>query len=89
MNFKDKRKEQIERSKDLQTMAPVLTVSWQLLITIVLGAVLGYYIDKWNSSSPRYLIILLVGFTILGFYNFLRTVIRLSKSMDKKDKNGK
>lgn len=87
MKIADKNKERRERSKDLQSIAPVLSSSWQLVITIILGAVVGYYLDKWNNTAPRYLIIMLIAFTVLAFYNFLRTVIRLSKAMDKKDKN--
>lgn len=87
MKLTDKNKERRERSKDLQSIAPVLSSSWQLVITIILGAVVGYYLDEWNNTAPRYLIIMLIAFTVLAFYNFLRTVIRLSKAMDKKDKN--
>lgn len=87
MKLIDKNKERRERSKDLQSIAPVFSSSWQLVITIILGAVVGYYLDEWNNTAPRYLIIMLIAFTVLAFYNFLRTVIRLSKAMDKKDKN--
>lgn len=74
-----------ERSKSLHDAAPYLTLSWQLISTIVLGAVLGYYLDKWNNTAPRFLIIMMIGFTLLAFANFLRTVIRLSKEEDRKD----
>lgn len=87
MKLIDKNKERRERSKDLQSIAPVFSSSWQLVITIILGAVVGYYLDEWNNTAPRYLIIMLIAFTVLAFYNFLRTVIRLSKAMDKKNKN--
>ncbi len=79
----------INSNKEFVRVAPYLTLSWQLIITIVIGAVIGYFVDKSNNSSPKYMIILMVTFTIIAFANLIRTVIKLNKEEDMKDKNVK
>lgn len=85
----NKSEEKFDKNKELTRLAPYLTIGWQLAITIILGAVIGYFIDKSNDSGSKYMIIFMVSFTLIAFANLIRTVLRLNKEEDKKELKNK
>jgi len=63
----------------LGEMGPYLSLSWQMIITIVLFVLLGYWLDQKFETKPLLTVILSLAGAGIGFYNFIRTVLQLSK----------
>jgi F0F1-type ATP synthase assembly protein I len=55
--------------------------AWEAALSVVLGAVLGIYADRWFGYSP----ILLMVFLALGLTVALRRLLRLGKASAKDD----
>ena len=79
--------EQLDNKDDngFRQAGPYLGLSWQMVITILLGIFIGYYIDDKFGTKPLYSIIFSVLFVIIALINFVRTVIRLGKEQDERD----
>jgi F0F1-type ATP synthase assembly protein I len=46
--------------------------AWEAAFSVVVGAFLGYYADKWLGTGPVFTIVLLVVGMIAGFRRLLR-----------------
>lgn len=66
---------------------PYLTLGWQMVITILMGVGIGYWIDKSYGTKPLYLVIFSILFVIIALVNFIRTVLDLEKRENKKNKS--
>jgi ATP synthase protein I len=66
--YKEKRGKQISLAMRLST---------ELVVSCVVGAVLGWYIDKWLDTKPIFFIILL----ILGIISGIKTAVNTSRQM--------
>jgi ATP synthase protein I len=78
---KAKNSEKHSVSKDLKGMNKGLRAGSELLGAVIVGAVLGYWLDRFLGTTPLFMIILLfIGF-ITGFYNIYR--------LETRPKNGK
>jgi len=56
--------------KTIKTLGFVSTVGLSMGIAIALGALIGYYLDKWLDTSPWFLLIFL-GFGIAAAFRNL------------------
>lgn len=65
---------------------PYLGLSWQMVITILMGIGIGYFIDDKFGTKPLYSIIFSVLFVIIALVNFIRTVINLQKKQEMQEK---
>jgi F0F1-type ATP synthase assembly protein I len=50
--------------------------AWEAALSVVLGVVLGIFVDKWTGMSPVFTFV----FLILGVVNAFRKLIALGKS---------
>ncbi|MBN1253824.1 MAG: AtpZ/AtpI family protein [Deltaproteobacteria bacterium] len=48
-------------------------------LSVAVGAVIGYYIDKWLKTEPWFLIVFLLFGVIAGFRSLYRALKRLQK----------
>ncbi len=75
----NKDKEEKNKNKIFIEVAPYMNLSWQMLITIGLFILLGWWLDGKFETKP----ILILTFAFLGialaFYNFFRTISELEK----------
>ena len=55
-----------------------LKISLDLISSIIVGALIGYGLDKIFSTNPVFFIIFLVLGIITGFYNLFKTVKKLN-----------
>ena len=55
--------------------------AWEAALSVVLGAVVGIYADRWLGYSPLFLVL----FLALGLTVALRRLIRLGKESAKND----
>ncbi len=65
---------------------PYLGLSWQMVITIIMGVVIGYYLDEKFGTKPVYLVIFSLLFVTIALVNFIRIVLRLGKEQEEKEK---
>jgi ATP synthase protein I len=56
--------------KTIKTLGFVSTVGLSMGIAIALGALIGYYMDKWLDTSP-WLLLIFVGFGIAAAFKNL------------------
>ena len=56
--------------KTIKTLGFVSTVGLSMGIAIALGALIGYYLDKWLDTSP-WLFLIFVGFGIAAAFRNL------------------
>ena len=87
-NNGDVLKENAEKKKQskpniMQELAPYASLGLQLVITIVIGAYLGWWLDGRYDTSPWFLIILTFLGAIAGMVTFIRTVTRRNKKNKK------
>ena len=66
-------------ARQMRTSEPYISAVWQLVNGAVFGVVGGYFLDKWLGTGPWFLLGLSVAGIGVGFYAFLRTVLRLGK----------
>ena len=63
-------------TKDLRGMNKGLRAGSELLGAVIVGAVIGYWLDRFLGTAPLFMIILLfIGF-VTGFYNIYRLETR-------------
>ena len=62
--------------KILQQSGPEASASYGLLASVLIFTFLGWYIDAYNGSSPKGVLLGLVIGLIVGFYHLLKTIQR-------------
>ncbi|HAW09198.1 MAG: AtpZ/AtpI family protein [Chloroherpetonaceae bacterium] len=67
-----------DNSSLLRSAGPFLNLGTELVTPIILGGLIGSWIDKKNGTSFWIIILLLFGIFI-GFYNFFRTIKKYNK----------
>ncbi len=73
-----------DRSKwqhDLSEVTPYLTIGIQLAATMVVYVGIGWLIDRWQDTTPIFLI---VG-SVVGMFAFFAQLIRVSKELSEKN----
>lgn len=59
---------------DLKALADLMVVGIMFVVSIIVGLVIGHYLDRWLGTSPwGTLIFILLGIAS-GFVNFFRTI---------------
>jgi F0F1-type ATP synthase assembly protein I len=84
----DKKYLRLIRSKDskaLKELSPFLIMGWQMVLTIVLCGILGWWLDKQFNTKPW----LLIGFLFFGVFaamvSFLKTAMNANKKKNTKE----
>ncbi len=66
-------------------MAAGFRVVSELVAGVIVGGVIGWYLDKWLGSAPFALIVFLVLGAVSGFWNVYRLAARPTGSRAKDD----
>lgn len=76
----------IKFEKDfVQSVAWASSLGFIIALSIIIGLVIGHYLDKWLNTKPYFTLIFMVLGIISGFYNVLRMLL----SGDKNNKKNK
>jgi len=73
------------RSKDskiLKELSPFLIMGWQMVLTIVLCGILGWWLDKQFDTKPW----LLIGFLFFGVFAAMVSFLKTAANYNKKKK---
>jgi ATP synthase protein I len=71
--------EQAKAGDDSGQMAIAMRLSAELLAGVLVGAAIGYFLDKWLDTSPWLLIVLICMGFAAGIVNMTRAMDRLDK----------
>ena len=60
--------------KIIKQSGPAMGASYTLIGSILILGALGYFIDKWQDTSPLFLLIGLILGIIVGFYEIAKAI---------------
>ncbi len=66
-------------ARQMRAAQPYLNAVWKLVGGAVFGVVAGYWLDKWLGTTPWILVGLSVAGIAVGFYAFIRDMLRMGK----------
>lgn len=75
-------KDNQNRAKIIKELAPYMTLGIDFALTIGLFALLGYWIDSKNATSPLWILIFSFLGIIVAFYKFFRITLKKNKSKE-------
>jgi ATP synthase protein I len=62
----------------LRAAAPYIALGWTFVIPMVLGLVVGYYLDRWLGTAPWILLTCLLLGMAAGFLSLYSAALRLA-----------
>ena len=65
-----------EKYHSFKAFSRVSSIIYSFITTIIMGIVLGYLFEKWFENDI-WMVVMIVGFTIVAIYNFYRGLLRL------------
>jgi ATP synthase protein I len=68
-----------DKGKLFKQVASYSTLGLEMGLSVAVGAVIGYYIDKWLKTEPWFLIVFLLFGVVAGFRSLYRALKRLQK----------
>jgi ATP synthase protein I len=71
-----------DRGKLFRQIASYSTLGLEMGLSVAVGAIIGYYLDKWLHTEPWLLIVFLVFGVVSGF----RSLYRALKRFEREDK---
>ena len=69
-----------QTSSELQKVGPMLTASWQLVATILLAALIGWWLDGKLGTAPWLLIAGALFGIAAGLFSFIRAALAMGRS---------
>ncbi len=73
-----------DKGKLFTQIASYSTLGLEMGLSVAVGAIIGYYLDKWLHTEPWLLIVFLIFGAIAGFRSLYRALKRLQRE-DKED----
>ncbi len=73
-----------DKGKILRQIGSYSTLGLEMGLSVAVGAIMGYYLDKWLHTEPWLLIIFLIFGAIAGFRSLYRALKRFERE-DKED----
>jgi len=70
-----------DKEKILKQIASYSTLGLEMGLSVAVGAIIGYYLDKWLHTEPWLLIIFLLFGVFAGFRSLYRALKRLQKDL--------
>jgi ATP synthase protein I len=67
----------------MKEVGPYMGMGFQLAVTVVLLVFIGVWLDNKTGKDPLFTVIFAFLGVGIGLYNFIKTVIDLSKKSDK------
>ena len=66
-------------AREMHAAQPYIGAVWKLVGGAVFGVLAGYFLDKWLHTTPWILVGLSVVGISVGFYGFIRDMLRMGK----------
>ena len=71
-----------DKGKLIRQIASYSTLGLEMGLSVVVGAAIGYYLDKWLHTEPWFLIIFFLFGVVAGFRSLYRALKRLQKDLE-------
>jgi F0F1-type ATP synthase assembly protein I len=84
-SLKKNSKEAGSRERIIKELGPYLNLGMQLVVTIALMALLGWWLDSKLDTEPWLMVILSFFGAVAGMVNFIRTALESTKKQKKGD----
>jgi ATP synthase protein I len=68
-----------DKGKILRQIASYSTLGLEMGLSVAVGAIIGYYLDKWLHTDPWLLIVFLIFGVTAGFRSLYRALKRLER----------
>jgi ATP synthase protein I len=68
-----------DKGKIFRQIASYSTLGLEMGLSVAVGAILGYYLDKWLHTDPWLLIVFLIFGAIAGYRSLYRALKRLER----------
>jgi len=68
-----------DKGKILRQIASYSTLGLEMGLSVAVGAIIGYYLDKWLHTEPWLLIVFLIFGAIAGYRSLYRALTRLER----------
>ena len=68
------------RAKIIKELAPYMTLGLDFTITISLFALLGYWLDNKNATTPLWILVFSFLGIVVAFYKFFKVTLKKKKS---------
>jgi ATP synthase protein I len=68
-----------DKGKILRQIGSYSTVGLEMGLSVAVGAIIGYYLDKWLHTEPWLLIVFLIFGAIAGYRSLYRALKRLER----------
>lgn len=76
---KDDGSELSPTARGMRAAVPYMNAVWKLVGGAVFGVLAGYFLDRWMGTTPWILVGLSAVGISVGFYGFLRDMLRMGK----------
>lgn len=74
-----------QRLRSLTGMAQASVIGIQLAVSTMIGAGIGYLLDRWLGTEPWLLIVFFLLGSVAGFREMIRTVSRVSEDEERNE----
>lgn len=68
--------------EELRLMWKIAALGFQFVAVAATGVVIGWVLDRWLGTSPRWTAICAVLGIVLGIFEFIRMALRLNRRLD-------
>jgi len=65
--------------KIIRQSSPAMSASYTLIGSVLMLGAIGFFIDKWQDSSPIFLLFGLIAGIVIGFYEIAKLIWRKPK----------
>jgi len=65
--------------KIIRQSSPAMSASYTLVGSVIMLGAIGFFIDKWQDTSPIFLLIGLMAGIVIGFYEIAKIIWRKPK----------
>ena len=72
-----------KESSNVTSLGNALKISTELVVTVVVGAILGFILDSWFDTKPWLTIIFFIIGVAAGILNVFRSAKKMQKNLEK------
>lgn len=83
MKYKNEKKVTEQKENEYSSLkqgfksySKIITISLNLVVTIILGVIVGYYLDRWLETK-YWIVICIFLFAGIAMFNFFREILKV------------
>jgi ATP synthase protein I len=76
-----------KKDKSILQMADLVNMGMAMVISIILGLIAGFYLDKWLGTEPIFVLVFIFGGILAGFRIMYKTYMKFFAQENSGDSN--